>query len=383
MNGDLTGFSKVNDTCLGQTIQAQGTCTLMFTFNASVVGPSQTTVTITDDATPTTQTITLLGGISGPAIVVKPDTNLTFSANVGKQIGTNVTLTNVGSVDVTIQNINLTANANENGFSLGDLTSCFSGALTAGSAGQSGGTCTFPVNFIPASAGSFTNSIVITTLINTTPWLPITISLHGAAVAAPAAMQLTVSRYALSSVPDPVDGATGQFYEDDLDLSLGGPLNLQFVRYYGSGLSSGGYQSSLGVNWMSNFDVSLTLNGSTAKVFLFRGKTVTFSKAGGSWTLASPTDIGYQFAAAGPGYQFMSPVSDLHVQFIGTAQRHCRRERQCPDSYPRRQWTYLDLGRPGQNPNPDLYRNRPHQRAGSNRARRFIFIHGRQSHFVD
>jgi RHS repeat-associated protein len=320
MNGDLTGFSKVNDTCLGQTIQAQGTCTLMFTFNASVVGPSQTTVTITDDATPTTQTITLLGGISGPAIVVKPDTNLTFSANVGKQIGTNVTLTNVGSVDVTIQNINLTANANENGFSLGDLTSCFSGALTAGSAGQSGGTCTFPVNFIPASAGSFTNSIVITTLINTTPWLPITISLHGAAVAAPAAMQLTVSRYALSSVPDPVDGATGQFYEDDLDLSLGGPLNLQFVRYYGSGLSSGGYQSSLGVNWMSNFDVSLTLNGSTAKVFLFRGKTVTFSKAGGLWTLASPTDIGYQFAAAGPGYQFMSPVSGLIYTFNSSGQ---------------------------------------------------------------
>src|ERR1035438_7344053 len=181
MNGDLTGFSKVNDTCLGQTIQAQNTCTLMFTFNATVVGPSQTTVTITDDATPTTQTITLLGGISGPAIVVTPDTDLTFSANVGKQIGTNVTLTNVGSVDVTIQNINL--KPNEKGFSLGDLTSCFSGALTAGSAGQSGGTCTFPVNFIPASAGSFTNSIVITT----SPSLPITINLHGAAVAAPAA----------------------------------------------------------------------------------------------------------------------------------------------------------------------------------------------------
>ena len=56
---------------------------------------------------------------------------------------------------------------------------------------------------------------------------------------------------------------------------------------------------------MSNFDVAMALNANTAQVLLFRGKIVTFTKAGGSWTLASPTDIGYQFAAAGSG----SPVA--------------------------------------------------------------------------
>ena len=323
VNGSSTGFSKVNDTCLGQTISGQGgTCSLQFTFNASVVGPSQTTVTITDDATPTTQTITLLGGITGPAIIVTPNTNFTFSANVNQKVSTNITLTNVGSVDIAIQNIKLATN--ENGFSLGDLTSCFSPALgAAGNAGQLGGSCTFPVNFDPASAGSFTNSIVITT----NPSLPVTITLTGAAVAgftAPpqqfcqAGVCVTMRAYRDGSAPaatDPVDGASGQFYEDDLDLSLGGPLNLQFARFYGSGLSSGAFQSSLGVNWMSNFDVTMALNNNTAQVLLFRGKTVNFSNAGGTWTLVSPADIGYQFAAAGSGYQFMSPVSGLVYTF--------------------------------------------------------------------
>ena len=45
VNGGVTGFSKVNDTCLRHTIQAAGTCTLQFTFNAGAVGPSQTNVT--------------------------------------------------------------------------------------------------------------------------------------------------------------------------------------------------------------------------------------------------------------------------------------------------------------------------------------------------
>src|ERR1017187_9284117 len=322
VTGDLTGFSRT-DTCSGQTIPKQGTCTYQFSFTPAVAGPRQTTFTISDNATPNTQTITLLGGISGPSIIVTAATNpsvsfdgsttsVTFATSVGIQVSTNITLTNAGSVDITIQNVKLALN--ENGFSLGDLTSCFGRTLNAGPTGQLGGSCTLPVNFNPASAGPFTDSIAITT----SPSLPITINLTGNTDAAPPQFlpQLpTVSRFSSVAAIDPVDGGTGQFYEDELDLSLGGPLNLQFVRYYGSGLSSGGYKSSLGVNWMCNFDVGMALNTNTAQVLLFRGKIVTFSKSGGSLTLLSPADIGYQFAATGSGYQFMSPVSGLAYTF--------------------------------------------------------------------
>src|ERR1017187_3743679 len=165
VTGDLTGFSRT-DTCSGQTIPKQGTCTYQFSFTPAVAGPRQTTFTISDNATPNTQTITLLGSISGPSIIVTAATNpsvsfdgstttVTFATSVGIQVGTNITLTNADSVDIPIQNVKLAAN--ENGFSLGDLTSCFSGALKAGTS------CTFPVNFKPASAGPFTDSIAITT----------------------------------------------------------------------------------------------------------------------------------------------------------------------------------------------------------------------------
>jgi RHS repeat-associated protein len=280
----------------------------------------QTTIDFTDTAIPSTQTVILLGGLAGPNILVTPGGNIPFPSSVNQQVSKNITLTNVGSVDLQITNLKLLTPGI--GFFMGDLTPCFGRNLTAAQPGQLGGACTFGVNFTPPADGDVHGSIAITTtppLSLAVPPLPITIDMTGTTSpqAPPQFLpQLsTVSRYSAPAAIDPVDGGTGQFYEDDLDLSLGGPLNLQFVRYYGSGLSSGGYKSSLGVNWMSNFDVAMALNTNTAQVLLFRGKIVTFSKAGGSWTLASPTDFGYQFAAAGQGFQFMSPVSQLIYTF--------------------------------------------------------------------
>ena len=56
---------------------------------------------------------------------------------------------------------------------------------------------------------------------------------------------------------DPVDGATGDFYEDEADFHVAGPIGLDFVRYYSPGISVGGYVSSLGLNWMHNYDLKV------------------------------------------------------------------------------------------------------------------------------
>ena len=121
-----------------------------------------------------------------------------------------------------------------------------------------------------------------------------------------------------TAVTDPIDSATGQFYDTAIDLELGGPLNLQFARYYSSALSGAGFSSGLGLNWMSNFDVALGVSGTSAKVLLFGGKVVSFTNTGGVWQLQSPLDIVYQLAAAGAGYKFMDPNSRFIYTFSAT-----------------------------------------------------------------
>ncbi len=115
--------------------------------------------------------------------------------------------------------------------------------------------------------------------------------------------------YFLNVLPDPVDGASGQYYDASDDLLLGGPLDLSFSRYYSSALSVAGFSSALGVNWMSNFDVALSVSGATAKALLFGGKVVQFTGSGGAWQLQSPADIAYQLALSGGVYKLMDPVN--------------------------------------------------------------------------
>ncbi len=116
------------------------------------------------------------------------------------------------------------------------------------------------------------------------------------------------SRYSADVLADPVDSSSGQFYQSVVDLALGGPASFAFGRYYASGLSSTGFTTALGTNWMSPYDAAVRVNGSTAKVLLLGGKIVTFTGSAGVWSLSSPKDIAYQFAASGGGYQFVDPV---------------------------------------------------------------------------
>ena len=123
------------------------------------------------------------------------------------------------------------------------------------------------------------------------------------------------SKYAGSAAPDPVDSATGQFYDTIIDLKLGGPIQFGFARYYSSGLTGPGFMSSLGSNWMTNFDLSLHVSGSTAKAILFGGKVVTFTNTGGAWLVDPTTSPVYQLAQSGTLYKLMDPSSHLVYSF--------------------------------------------------------------------
>jgi hypothetical protein len=63
-----------------------------------------------------------------------------------------------------------------------------------------------------------------------------------------------------ASIGEPISAASGELYDRFTDLSLGGPLQLTFARYYRSVLSDEAQVASvLGANWVHNFDAQLRI----------------------------------------------------------------------------------------------------------------------------
>src|SRR4029453_14161678 len=120
------------------------------------------------------------------------------------------------------------------------------------------------------------------------------------------------------TIGDPIPTSTGEITASAVDLSLGGPLPLQFARVYGSALSRAGVNSALGTNWMHNFDASLKMIGSMAIVTTFPGKVVQFERtSSGGGAPASPEQTNYQLVAFGSGFQFLNVSTGLIYSFIG------------------------------------------------------------------
>ena len=139
------------------------------------------------------------------------------------------------------------------------------------------------------------------------------VTVTATAPATPTSAQTTNS----GGAGEPISTATGELYGQDEtpDLTVSGPLPVTFQRYYASFLSSNNVSSGLGTNWMHNYDVKIAVSGATAKVTLFRGKTVQFTQSGSAWTLSGTEQRPYQLIASGSGYQFLEPQVNLIYTF--------------------------------------------------------------------
>ena len=108
---------------------------------------------------------------------------------------------------------------------------------------------------------------------------------------------------------DPVSLATGELHDPTVlrpDLFLGGPLALTIGRYYAAYLTNTGFTGTLGNNWTHNFDFSAAVDGNTATVTLFGGKTMMFQRDGGDWALAGTEKLDHQLQdAEGGGLRFL------------------------------------------------------------------------------
>src|SRR5208337_3124184 len=172
--GTNSGDFAETNTC-GATVAASASCTFSVTFTPTVVGSETATLTITDNASPATQTVSLTGTGTAPLVSLSP-ASLTFPAQL---VGTSssaqgVTLSNTGSAVLSITSITVS----------GD----FSQTNTCGSSVAASASCTISVTFKPTTTGTRTGAVTITD--NASPATQ-TVSLTGTGTAPVASLSPT------------------------------------------------------------------------------------------------------------------------------------------------------------------------------------------------
>ena len=115
---------------------------------------------------------------------------------------------------------------------------------------------------------------------------------------------------------DPVNTFTGEFYNIyPPDLKLGGPQPLFFQRYYSSRLLQDDIiSSSLGDNWLHNFDWKLKHFENVIEIVSDRGQIIRFRDSDtsierGSWVLDGDPDVPYQLVRSGAEFILGDPLS--------------------------------------------------------------------------
>ncbi len=123
---------------------------------------------------------------------------------------------------------------------------------------------------------------------------------------------------------DPINAATGEFYTiPTTDIDLGGPLPLRFIRRYAAFLSDNGrVNSSLGPNWLHDFEIQLTMSDSeTIEIVYFGGQLLTFNldTVSNQWMLIEPLQVPFQLKLAGDEYRLLDPRRNQVYTFDGNS----------------------------------------------------------------
>jgi hypothetical protein len=152
VTGSNAGDFSLTHTC-GASLFAGANCTASVTFTPSARGSRTASMTITDNATGSPQTVGLTGTGTAPLVSLSP-TSLTFGSQA---VGTSstpqsITLSNTGNSPLSITRLAVTgANASD-----------FAETDNCGSSVAAGGKCSIDVTFIPKASGTRSGAITIT-----------------------------------------------------------------------------------------------------------------------------------------------------------------------------------------------------------------------------
>jgi uncharacterized repeat protein (TIGR03803 family) len=157
LTGTNADFVISADTCISTTVAPNSMCSVSVTFTPSIAGSETATLSFTDNAPDSPQTVSLSGngvtGGGGGSVVTLSTTSLDFASQAIKSTSLPriVTLTNSGTAALTITSIAASPS------SFAETSNCPISPATL----ASGDACTVYVTFGPASTGPFTGTLTI------------------------------------------------------------------------------------------------------------------------------------------------------------------------------------------------------------------------------
>jgi len=265
----------------GSGIAGGTSCTISVTFTPTAAGTRTGTITFTDSAASSPQTVKLSGkGISGLSATLSP-TSLNFSSQT---VGTTsavqtVSLTNTGSATLMINGVSISG-ANPSAFAISANSAC-GGSLMAGAS------CTVGVSFSPSAAGNLSATLEI---IDNSAQSPRSVALTGVGLPPPT---VTLSSTSLS-FPAQVVGSTSPAQTVTLATSGSGTLAISSI----SGSSN--------FNASNNCGASVTVGGSCSVNVTFTpsaagnlsGNLVIVDNASDSPQMVSLTGLATDFSVS-------------------------------------------------------------------------------------
>jgi hypothetical protein len=218
-----TSFTQTN-TC-GTSVAANATCTLSVTFKPTTTGALTASLTITDNAYTSPQTISLSGTGTAPApsASLSADSINFGSTAVGASNSASVTLSNTGTAALSIASISFT----------GTNATSFSYSSACGAALAAGSSCIIGITFTPTLAGSL---VATFTIADNAANSPQTIALTGTATGS-AAPAVSITPGSLT-FPSTAVGAVSAIQPITIKNNSSSAVTLSGIAFTGTNASS-------------------------------------------------------------------------------------------------------------------------------------------------
>ena len=307
ITGTNAGDFKQTNNCPA-ALAANANCTIAFTFAPTAAGARSASLSISDNATGSPQTVSLSGTGTIPIASIAPSSAITFPAQLVNTTssGMNITLTNTGGAPLNISGITIT----------GTNASDYSQTNTCGSSVAASGFCTISLTFHPAATGARTASLSI---VDNASGSPQQVSLSGTGTApavtlVPSGLTFPAQGINTSSGPQPItltNSGTASLTVTGITISGANPGDYGQTNTCGVNVAAGA-NCTINVTFTPTASGSRTASLSIADNAAGNPQTVSLSGTGAPQDYSVSASPGSATVPAGSPATFTLSVSPAY-----------------------------------------------------------------------